>query len=81
MRIISPLPSSRYLIDPHLPRSQQALLLVASAEEAENLRWTVDGKTVPSSAEGAHFWPLVAGWHTVEALTGTERASAEFIVE
>ena len=37
LRIVNPAPDATFLIDPHLPRPQQALRLIASADPAEKL--------------------------------------------
>jgi penicillin-binding protein 1C len=79
-RIISPAPNATFLIDPHLPSSQQALPLIAAGGSAEELVWTVDGKRVEPS-NGRHFWRIVQGRHTVEVASPTDRASVECSVE
>jgi len=43
LRIVSPTPNATFLIEQHLPRSQQALRLIASGSFVEQLTWTVDG--------------------------------------
>ena len=80
LRIVSPAPHARFLIDPHLSRTQQALWLCASGDIAGELGWRVDGQPVPESG-GAYFWPITAGAHTVEVITTSGSASAEFVVQ
>jgi penicillin-binding protein 1C len=80
LRIVNPAPNATFLIDPHLPRPQQALRLVASANPAEKLGWTVDGKPVEYSNNG-YYWPLVEGRHVVEVASATGRVAAKFTVE
>src|SRR5436190_8882233 len=80
LRIISPHPNATFLIDLHLPRPQQALQLVASADPAEKLAWRVDGKTVELSRNG-YFWSLIEGQHTVEVFGSNGHATGKFNVE
>ena len=80
LRIVSPAPNSKFIIDPNLSRSQQALRLVAAGGSNEDLVWKVDGETIPAS-NGWCFWPLLKGKHTVEVQRRLDRASAEFTVE
>jgi penicillin-binding protein 1C len=80
LRIVSPAPRATFLIDPHLPRAQQALQLVSSGDPADALNWTVDGESVVPSS-GRYFWPLREGTHIVEAESSLGRATTEFTVE
>jgi penicillin-binding protein 1C len=80
LRIVSPAPHATFVIDPHLPRPQQSLRLIASADPAEKLDWTVDGKPVAFTNNG-YYWPLVEGPHVVEVAGATGRVAANFNVE
>jgi penicillin-binding protein 1C len=80
LRIVSPAPDATFVIDPHLPRPQQALRLIASADPAEKLGWLVDGKPVAFSNDG-YFWPLVKGRHNVEVTSSNGRVATQFNVE
>jgi penicillin-binding protein 1C len=80
LRIISPAQNATFLLDPDLPRSQQAIRLLATSSSDQSLTWTVDGQSVPSR-NGAYFWPLAVGRHSVQVATITERAQASFTVE
>jgi penicillin-binding protein 1C len=80
LRIVSPAPDATFLIDPHLPRPQQALRLISSANPSEKLRWRVDGNLVEFSSNG-YFWPLVEGQHVVEVASSTGSAAGKFKVE
>jgi penicillin-binding protein 1C len=80
LRIVSPAPDATFVIDPHLPRPQQALRLIASADPAEKLGWRVDGKPVAFSNDG-YFWPLVKGRHNVEVTSSNGRVATQFNVE
>jgi penicillin-binding protein 1C len=80
LRIVSPSPDATFLIDPHLPRRQQALRLIASADPAEKLGWSVDGQPVEYSNNG-YYWPLVEGPHVVEVASSSGRVAAKFNVQ
>jgi penicillin-binding protein 1C len=80
LRIISPHPNATFLIDLHLPRTQQALQLIASADPAKKLVWRVDGKAVELSRNG-YFWPLVEGRHTVDVFDSSGHATGKFAVQ
>jgi len=80
LRIVSPAPDATFLIDPHLPRPQQALRLIATADPSEKLGWTVDGRPVEYSNNG-YYWSLVEGRHVVEVFTATGSVAAKFNVE
>ncbi len=80
LKIVSPAPNATYMIDPHLPRWQQALRLIASANPADELDWKVDEKPLAFSNDG-YFWPLIEGQHKIEVSGPTGRAAANFSVE
>ncbi len=80
LRIISPAQNATFLLDPDLPRSQQAIRLLATPSSNQSLTWTVDGQSVPDR-NGAYFWPLAVGQHSVQVDTTTESAQASFTVE
>ena len=80
LRIASPAPHATFLIDPHLPRAQQALQLVASGGFGNSLNWTVDGEPV-TPLNGSYFWTLREGAHVAKAATSSDRAVSEFTVE
>jgi len=80
LRIVSPAPDAIFLIDPHLPRGQQALRLIASADPADKVGWSVDGNPVEFSYNG-YYWPLVEGEHVVEVASSTGRVTASFSVK
>jgi penicillin-binding protein 1C len=78
LRIVCPAPNATFLIDPQLPRTQQALQLIASGSSAAELTWSIDGKVVAPST-GGHFWLLEKGRHSVEVRSANDGAAAEFI--
>jgi penicillin-binding protein 1C len=80
LRIVTPAQNATFLLDPDLPASQQAIRLLASSGSDETLTWTVDGQPVPS-CNGAYFWPLAVGQHSLEVVTSNGRAHAEFTVK
>jgi penicillin-binding protein 1C len=80
LRIITPAQNATFLVDPDLPQAQQAIRLLASSGSDEALTWTVDGLRVPS-CNGAYFWPLAVGQHSIEVMTTTDRARADFTVK
>jgi penicillin-binding protein 1C len=80
LRIVSPSPNSRFVIDPNMPRDQQALPLIALGAPAGRLLWKVDGNLIAQS-NGRCYWTLTRGAHTVEVFSSTERAVATITVE
>jgi len=70
-RITSPLPNSKYEIDPVLPRTQQMIELTASI--GGHVRWTVNGVPVSPQRDGRFFWQLAPGEWELQA---TGRAGA-----
>jgi penicillin-binding protein 1C len=80
LHIVFPAPNATFQIDPHLPRSQQALQLLAIGGTSEDQLWLVDGEPVLSSGHG-FFWPLREGRHTVEITSGSGHVATEFVVK
>ena len=80
LHIVSPAANARFLIDPHLARSQQALRLAAAGSTAENLVWRVDGDII-SASHGEAFWPRATGRHTASVSNSTGSASLDFTVD
>ena len=80
LRIVCPASNTTFLIDPHLPRRQQALQLIASVGGVVKLTWSVDGRVIDRS-KGGYFWPLTEGRHIVTVESSASRATGEFTVE
>ncbi|HWM26445.1 MAG TPA: penicillin-binding protein 1C [Chthoniobacterales bacterium] len=80
LKIVVPAANASFIIARNLPRSQQALRLLAAGNSVDDLAWSVDGTPVPRS-NGGYFWHLREGRHTVHAANSKESASAEFVVQ
>jgi len=79
LRIVSPPDGAVYLIDPTLRREFQTLPLRAAVEDAADVEWRIDGRSVGrTTASGAVQWPLSPGAHTVTVrdVRGREAAAA-----
>ena len=80
LKIVVPAANASFIIARNLPRSQQALRLLAAGSSVDELAWSVDGVPITRS-NGGYFWPLLEGRHTVQAANSRECATAEFVVE
>ena len=59
-----PRPGDVFKIDPSFsPEAQQIRLKAENLGAWKDLRWSVDGKTVPSGPEGTAWWRLSGGRH------------------
>lgn len=66
LRVIRPVPGTRYHLDPVLPRAHQRLELEAAVDPALHAsRWWVNGVPLDGPFEGA-LWPLSVGRHVIE---------------
>ena len=79
LQIVQPRRDATFMIDPHIPRAQQALHLVASVATAD-ISWRVNGRDVPAATNG-FFWPLTEGRHEVEVSTSGQTRTSSFTVE
>jgi penicillin-binding protein 1C len=81
LRVVSPPDGAVYLIDPTLRREFQTLPLRATASDALDVDWRVDGRPVGRGSAGADVdWPLAAGAHLVSARDARGREATAAIV-
>jgi hypothetical protein len=86
LRIRQPLEGDRYAVDATRPGIEQRLGLHADLDglppgTTARVEWRIDGQRVaevgpPYSAS----WPLQPGRHTIEAITGAQRARVRILV-
>lgn len=80
LKIVSPRPNSKFLLDYTLAPDQQAIPLIAVGNSSLDLLWKVNGTPVPPT--GRHYyWQLSKGEHKLEVSNGGRSAKTTILVE
>ncbi len=80
LHLVSPRDGTTFLIDSHLPLSQQAIRLEAVGGGNQELTWKINGRKIEPSVHG-HLWHLTSGTHIVEVSTSSEKIQGCFTVK